>query len=305
MTGNSVKLNNGILIPEIGLGTWKADKTGIVAETIKNAVEAGYRHIDCAKIYGNQREIGQALKEVNVPRKDLFIVSKIYQNKHRPELVEGALDEILEELQLDYLDMLLMHWPYALKPEVGTADFNDEDIEDVPVMDTWKAMEALVDKGKVRAIGVSNFNKAVLEKMLPQCRIVPATNQVEIHPYNQSPELVKFCQDSGILVTGYCPLGGTKINVMGDNLIKHIAQAHVCTPAQVALSWSLSRGIAVIPKSTNAIRLKQNLHRVTLTSDEKRMIGNIKQHERKVDPSRDHEQLRWVFHEDEAQCPVI
>ncbi|KAJ2852680.1 hypothetical protein IWW36_000037 [Coemansia brasiliensis] len=305
MTVKSVKLNNGMSMPEIGLGTWKANETGVLAETVKKAVELGYRHIDCAKIYNNQCEIGKALKEVDVPRDELFIVSKIFQNKHRPELVPGAVDEILGELGIEHLDLLLMHWPYALVPEQDTADFAAKDLENVPIMDTWKAMEAMVDQGKVRSIGVSNFNKKILEKMLPQCRIKPVTNQVEVHPYNPEHELVKYCQQQGIVVTAYCPLGGGAINVMNDDFIKRIADAHSCTPAQVSLSWLLARGIVVIPKSNHEVRLKQNLHTVTLTSDEVRMIGQIKARERKVDPSRDIKELKWIFHEDEAECPLI
>ncbi|KAJ2665117.1 hypothetical protein IWW48_000384 [Coemansia sp. RSA 1200] len=306
MTVKSFKLNNGTFMPEIGLGTWKGNDNGTLVQTIKTAVELGYRHIDCAPYYANQRDIGNALKEIQVPREELFIVSKIFENSHRPELVESALGTILEEMQLDYLDMLLMHWPFALDPKVGIAeDFEDKDIENVPIMDTWKAMEALVDKGKVRTIGVSNFNKTILEKMLPQCRILPATNQMEIHPYCQGQELVDFCKKNNLVVTAYCPLGGEEIHVMDDELIKRIADAHVCTPAQIALSWALARGIAVIPKSNNPIRLKQNLKTATLTSDEMRMIGNIKRHERKCDPGRDSQQLRWIFHLDEAECPVI
>ncbi|KAJ2818149.1 hypothetical protein GGI24_005185 [Coemansia furcata] len=305
MADKYIELNNGERMPAIGLGTWRGDESGLLAQTIKTAVGLGYRHIDCAKIYGNQVEIGKALTEVDVPRKDLYIVSKIYENRHRPELVAGALDDILNELQLEYLDLLLMHWPHALKPEVTTMSFDSSDIDNVPIMDTWRAMEDLVSTGKVRSIGVSNFNQAILEKMIPQCRIVPAVNQIEIHPYNQAKELVKFCKTSGIAVTGYCPLGGTRVNVMNDDFIKHVAEAHVGTPAQVALSWALARGIAVIPKSTNELRLKQNLHQVTLTSDEMRMIGKIEKQERKVDPAREHKELEWVFHEDKMVCPVI
>ncbi|KAJ2330981.1 hypothetical protein GGH92_009368, partial [Coemansia sp. RSA 2673] len=242
MATTDLKLSNGVLMPAIGLGTWRADESGVLAQTIKTAVALGYRHIDCAKIYGNQREIGQALKGAGVPRSELFIVSKIYQNKHRPELVAGALDEILDELQLEYLDLLLMHWP------------------------------------------------AILDKMIPQCSIVPAVNQVEIHPYNQQTGLVKFCRQHGIAVTGYCPLGGTKISVMEDKFIQRVAEAHLCTPAQVALSWALARGIA-------------NLHQITLTSDEMRMFAKLDKNERKVDPGRSFKELEWVFHEDVADCP--
>ncbi|KAJ2549135.1 hypothetical protein IWW35_003886 [Coemansia sp. RSA 1878] len=305
MPVKSIKLNNGVLMPEIGLGTWRADETGVLAETVKKAIAMGYRHIDCAKIYNNQREIGKALRQVDVPRNELFIVSKIFQNKHRPELVPGAVDEILEELELEQLDLLLMHWPYAIKPEQESADFTADELEDVPIMDTWHAMEKLVDQGKVRSIGVSNFNQQVLEKMVPQCRILPAMNQIEVHPYNPEHELVKYCQSQNIAVTAFCPLGGGKISVMNDNLIKRIADAHSCTPAQVALSWLLARGIIVIPKSNNEVRLKQNLRTAALTFDEIRMISAIKSRERKVDPSRDIEELTWVFHPDKAQCPLI
>ncbi|KAJ2783225.1 hypothetical protein H4R18_001826 [Coemansia javaensis] len=301
----NIKLKNGVLMPELGLGTWKGDEAGLLAQTVKTAIDLGYRHIDCATYYRNQREIGRALKEVAVPRKDLFIVSKIFQNNHRPERVAPALDEILDELQLDYLDLLLMHWPYALSPDMGHMGFSTSDLDPVPIMDTWRAMEILVESGKVRAIGVSNFNKSILQKMLPQCRVVPAVNQVEVHPYNPEHELVAFCEISGIAVTAYCPLGGFRVDVMGDATVQAIAKAHKCTPAQVLLSWLIARGIAAIPKSTSSARLAQNLQMVPLSLDDMQSLGRITTRQRKVDPSRDTPELKWIFHESEAECPLI
>ncbi|KAJ2714278.1 hypothetical protein H4R19_001813 [Coemansia spiralis] len=301
----NVKLANGVLMPEVGLGTWKANEAGTLAETVKIAIGLGYRHIDCAQMYDNQCEVGRALKEANVSRKDLFITSKLYENRHRPELVAGALDQILSELQLEYLDLLLVHWPFALNPEIGYDDPTPSDLDNVPIMDTWRAMEALADTGKVRAIGVSNFNATILRKMLPQCRIKPAVNQIEVHPYNPEHELVAYCQNNDIAVTGYCPLGGVRINVLGDATIAGIAAAHGCSPAQVLISWQTARGIITIPKSTNPERLKQNLQGVTLTLDEMHTIGQMKTRQRWWDPCSIIPELEWVFHENDAECPLI
>ncbi|KAJ2714277.1 hypothetical protein H4R19_001812 [Coemansia spiralis] len=292
-------------MPKVGLGTWRANEAGTLAETVKTAIGLGYRHIDCAQMYDNQCEVGRALKEANVSRKDLFITSKLYENRHRPELVAGALDQILSELQLEYLDLLLVHWPFALKPEVGYDDPTPSDLDNVPIMDTWRAMEALADTGKVRAIGVSNFNATILRKMLPQCRIKPAVNQIEVHPYNPEHELVAYCQNNDIAVTGYCPLGGVRVNVLGDATIAGIAAAHGCSPAQVLISWQTARGIITIPKSTNPERLKQNLQIVALTPAEVRAINEIATRERKVDPACNMPELEWVFHENDAECPLI
>ncbi|ORX68169.1 Aldo/keto reductase [Linderina pennispora] len=183
--------------------------------------------------------------------------------------------------------------------------FTASDIEDVPIMDTWRAMEALADTGKVRAIGVSNFNQAILEKMIPQCRIVPAVNQIELHPFNQQTKLVNFCKQHSITPTAYCPLGGSDLSVIEDPFFKRMAEAHMCTPSQAVLSWNLARGVVVIPKSTNPQRLKQNLHRITPTNDEMRLSAKCDKQERRCHPLPDVKELEWVFHEDKATCPLI
>ncbi|KAJ1949897.1 hypothetical protein FBU59_000939 [Linderina macrospora] len=183
--------------------------------------------------------------------------------------------------------------------------FTASDLDNVPIMDTWRAMEALVDTGKVRAIGVSNFNQSILEKMIPQCRIIPAVNQIELNPYNQQTRLVKFCKHHNIALTAYCPLGGANNSIIEDTYFKRIAEAHMCTPAQAVLSWNLMRGVAVIPKSTNPLRLKLNIHRITPTSDEMRLSAKLDKQERTCDPASDIKELEWVFHEDIAACPLI
>ncbi|KAJ2807601.1 hypothetical protein H4R20_001230 [Coemansia guatemalensis] len=298
MTIKTIRLNNGVLMPDVGLGTYALEVGGNVDELIHSAIDMGYRHFDCATCYDSQPQVGSALKSAKVPRKELFIVSKIFHDKHRPELVPGALDEILEQLQVDCVDLLLMHGPHSYKP--GTYD----EIDNVPIMDTWRAMEALLETGKVRAIGVSQFTLSVMKKMVPQCRIIPAVNQIEIHPYLQRHELERFCRQHNIALTAFSPLGGSLVNVMGDDIIKGIAKAHNCTPAQVCLSWMLARDIMVIPRTTNKQRLAENLHRVELSEDEMRLIATIKKEVFTFDPMELPKELRWLHLEGE-ECPVI
>ncbi|KAJ2084441.1 hypothetical protein H4R24_000071 [Coemansia sp. RSA 988] len=305
MVFGDIKLNNGVLMPEIGLGTLKTCEKVVLAENVKAAVQMGYRHIDCAKCNGNQREIGKALKETRVPRKRLFITAMVPEDSHRPELVASAVKEMLGELQLDYLDLLLLNWPCAMNSGSTNGINRAKSLGSVPIMDTWGAMEALVDLGKVRAIGVSNFSRAVLELMIPQCRIVPAANQIEIHPYNPEHELVNYCQFKGITIIGHSPLGGGSVRVMDDKLIQSIAKSHKCTPAQVIISWLWVRGIAAIPRSNNANRLKQNMCTVSLTLDEMQMIGKIQERERRFNFGHDIEELTRVFYGDVSICPVV
>ena len=278
---------NGGRFPAIGLGTWLA-KPNEVYDAVLAAIQAGYRHIDCASIYGNEAEVGMALQESfktgMAKREDLFITSKLWNSDHAPERVEVAVRKSLEDLQLDYLDLYLIHWPVAFKTEHKQArDASDlVSLEEVPLISTWHAMEALQKKGLTRHIGVSNFNIPKLKSIMEKGEVKPELNQVELHPYFQQKELVAFCQAHQILVTAYSPLGSRHLVQSDQGLLREkgivkIAEKHHCTPAQVILAWGMLRGTAVIPKSVHPERIRENLSalRVKLEEEDLTEIGTL------------------------------
>lgn len=272
---------NGDTMPALGLGTWKS-APGEVGAAVEEAVRLGYRHLDCAAIYGNEAEIGDALQRVlargEVTREDLWITSKLWCNSHREAEVRPALEESLAKLRCEYLDLYLVHWPVALRHDVLGASSGDDflPLSEVPLAETWGAMEDCAEMGLTRHVGVSNYSATKLAEHL-DARIVPEVDQVELHPYLQQPELVRFCAEHGIHLTGYSPLGsrdrpeGMKAKgepvLLEDPAVAAIARRLDATPAQVLLAWAMERGTSVIPKSVNPRRMAENLAAAALELD--------------------------------------
>ena len=294
-----ITLSNGDRMPMLGLGTWKADEETVYKATTE-AVRAGYRHIDCAAIYGNEAGIGRALadlfREGVVAREDLWITSKLWNNAHKEEDVRPALQRTLKDLRLEWLDLYLIHWPVVFRPDVTFPESDDGylSLDEVPIIETWRALETCVEEGLTRNIGVSNFSARKLENLLDQCRVRPAVNQVEMHPVLQQSALKTFCDKHAIAVTAYSPLGSTdrpdamraddEPDLMALEPIREIASAHDATPAQILLAWAVNRGTATIPKSANPGRLRENLGAadIELTEEEMERIGTLDQHRRLI-----------------------
>jgi len=265
---------NGDKIPLMGLGTWKS-APGEVYGAVREAIKVGYKHIDCAFIYENEAEIGLAIKDAisdgEVKRDELWITSKLWNNSHGKDNVIPALKKTLADLQLDYLDLYLIHWPVPLKEDktFAMSPTHFYSLEERPISDTWKGMEDTVEQGLARHIGVSNFSVKKLKDLITNSNIKPEVNQIELHPYLQQNDMLEFCNKENILLTAYSPLGSKdraatmkakdEPNLLGSSTLSEIANNLNISSAQVILAWALKRGTAVIPKSVNSERIKQNL----------------------------------------------
>lgn len=281
---STVKLNTGYTIPQVGLGTWRS-KENEGYESVVTALKAGYRHIDDAAIYRNEEEVGRAIRDSGVPREEIFLTTKLWNTQQRTPA--EALDQSLKRLGVDYVDLYLMHWPVPIK----TDSIKDGDYLTVPTkadgkvdvdlewdfIKTWELLQELPKTGKVRSVGVSNLSINNLKELLasPGNKLVPAVNQVELHPLLPEFALVDFCKEHNIIVEAYSPLGGQDAPVVKDDIVNQIAKKHGADPGQVIISWGVQRGLVTLPKSVTPSRVVSNLKTFKLSDDEFKAINEL------------------------------
>lgn len=238
---STIKLNNGVDIPLLGLGVYRSPQGKETIDTVCTALDAGYRHVDTARIYGNEADVGAAVRKSGLPRESVFVTTKLWESDQGYDSTIKAYHESLRMMGLDYVDLFLIHWPVPSRR-----------------LQSWKAMETLLDEGKVRAIGVSNYMLRHLNELMAHSRHRPAVNQIELSPYNylQRLEVIEFCQVNGIALEAYSPL--TKGRKLDDHRLVKIANHYHRTPAQILIRWSIQKGFIVLPKSNHPDRIREN-----------------------------------------------
>lgn len=261
---SSILLNDGISIPRLGLGVYKAVEGGECENAVSWALKFGCRHIDTAAFYENERAVGQAVRNSAIPRDEIFVTTKVWVDKIRSRSVRASFFESFDRLDIGYIDLFLLHWPV-------------EGYEDA-----WRELIALRDEGLLRSIGVSNFNPHHIERLVSLTGVLPSMNQIESHPYFQNQAVIDHCLSQNIAVTAWRPLGKLGIGIADDPVLNAIARAHSKSVAQIIIRWHLQRDIAVIPKSSNEMRIRENLNvfDFELSSDEMEQIKGIDKNQR-------------------------
>lgn len=249
----SVTLSDGAVIPTVGLGVYMITDSAQCTSSVESALESGYRLVDTAVVYGNERAVGRGLAASPVPREDVFVTTKVWLRDYDHDKAAASIDASLERLGVDYIDLMLLHQPF---PEY---------------LGAWRAMEEAVDSGKLRSIGVSNFEIEDIDTLLAQARIRPVLNQIEMHPYYQRPELVSHLRDAGIAIESWAPLGHGRSALLAEPMLADLAQKHGRSVHQVLLRWHLQQGFIVIPKSTNPAHIASNLDVFNFTLDDEDM----------------------------------
>jgi alcohol dehydrogenase (NADP+) len=290
---------NADKMPTLGLGTWKSAK-GDVYKAVREAIKIGYRHFDCAFIYGNEKEIGQAITDAigegEVSRNQLWITSKLWNNRHKKENIQAAIEITLSDLQIDYLDLYLIHWPIVLRDDIDYPQSSEHlvSLSEVSLSETWQGMIDLQQKGLTKHIGVSNFSIKKIKQITENTGICPEVLQLELHPFLQQKEILNFANENNIILTAFCPLGSadrpaSRISVGEPKLfenqtILNIATEKGCSAAQVMLAWAVCRGTSVIPKSVNPQRMADNLAAadIDLSQSQMEAINALDQHFRYI-----------------------
>ena len=258
----TITLNDGVIMPQLGLGVWQAKDGGETRNAVKTAIESGYRMIDTAMVYLNEEDVGLGIKDSGIDRKDLFVTTKLWNSDQGSSSVRPALEKSLKKLGLDYVDLYLIHWPTPSR--------------DLYV-DTWKEFEKLKADGLARSIGVSNFRVEDLERLKVETSTIPSVNQIELHPNFQQKELREYANSNGIHIESWSPIGGSKGNLLQDETLASIAQSHSKSPAQIVIRWHIQNGLIVIPKSVHDERIKQNIDvfDFELSDDDMRLINSL------------------------------